>query len=274
MRTAAQRTEKYTKKIAGSITAEQIQRQQAAAARQEEIELAVKNIVGVDLQRFSYHAYAQELEKLKTKYAGPALVTEAGIMRAKWITRGLGLLKLKAIENMQGISVPYVKVLFERIYSTEASARQIRGAVWRAQTITTGTTGENRDHVLISIEAELYRGALSPGTITLGIRNVDGTGKPTGSDIVSASIDGSTIPPSAYTWIEFILPEMTISAGSQHAIVIRAPGAGVPNRLLWRDMPVAETYIGGKAYYSSNSGSTWAEDSAGDNTMEEYGQAL
>lgn len=274
MRTAEQRTEKYAKKIQGTILPGQAQRQKVTAARQQEIEQAVKSIVGVDVQRFFYQGYAKELEMLKQKYSGPLLLTEAAILRDKWLARGLDFVKMRGIESWHNITLPYTKSLFERIYNTEDAGRQMRGAVWRAQTITTGTTGENRDHLLVSMKIILFRGATSPGIITLSIRDVDGTGKPTGADIVSASVDGSIIPPLTYTWIEFVMPEMTVSKNSKHAIVVRAPDAGIPNMVVWGYQPGSSTYAGGEAYFSGNSGSTWSLDAVGDNTLEEYGQAL
>jgi len=110
MRTSSQREEKFKKKVRGVVLESQVARQKDATKRQMEIELAVKEIVGVDQRRFFYHAFAKQVEKVQKKYKGEALINEVEILQNKWRARGLADEKLARIKEWFNIIIPPMEV--------------------------------------------------------------------------------------------------------------------------------------------------------------------
>ncbi len=89
-----------------------------------------------------------------------------------------------------------------------------------------------------------------------------GLGSPIGSDLISGTTNGSTLPEP---WPPTEPEERSISFGSSisleigktYAIVIRATAADFSNRALWQ-VKVSGGYASGARYTSSDSGSTWS----------------
>lgn len=123
-------------------------------------------------------------------------------------------------------------------------------ANWVAQTFTIGTVGAAETHILTSIKAYLYRNGL-PGVLTVHIRNTDGTGAPTGSDLAAGTYDGDTLP-LAIDWVEIPTPHVLLYSGMKYALVISTAA----NFIYW-GYGTLNPYAGGDMYYSINSGATW-----------------
>ena len=142
----------------------------------------------------------------------------------------------------------------------------IGGSTWRAQTFTPSVA-----HTITSVKLMLYRSG-SPGTVTVSIRATSG-GLPTGSDLCSGTTNGDTLTTLASgEWREITLGSgYSLSAGTQYAIVVRAPAATAGNLLFWRLDRTSPGYTGGESTGSSDSGSSWSPISIADYMFEEWG---
>lgn len=128
---------------------------------------------------------------------------------------------------------------------------------WIAQTFPAGATYD-----INSVELLLYKhSSLSPGTITISIKAVDGNGKPTGADLCSGTIDGDTLTTNtAGEWKEITFSSAySLSCGTQYAIVARCSGSGNYPFYSRRHYPTA--YADGNQGTSANSGSSWTMSS-------------
>jgi len=144
-----------------------------------------------------------------------------------------------------------------------------RAAFWHAQTFTPTTA-----HIITSVKLKLWRVG-SPGTLTVGIRAVDGTGKPTGGDLCSGTTNGNTLPTEApYEWRGITLGAgANLSASTKYAIVVRATGGNDSNYANWRADSSSPTYAGGEQFESPNSGSSWSAYGY-DSMFEEWGEPI
>ena len=135
----------------------------------------------------------------------------------------------------------------------ETGAISIGGATWGAQTFLTTAA-----YTFASIDLHLRRVASTTiGTVTVGIKAVDGDGKPTGSYLASGTIAGTSITEDlAGAWYTITFSaSYNIANATTYAIVISAPSATADDlRVLGTDTTV---YASGSRYYSTNSGSSW-----------------
>lgn len=167
--------------------------------------------------------------------------------------------------------IPVLAASIYESYSTgDDGDGSICGTWWDAQTFTPSVA-----HTITRVKLLLY-GQGMPGTITVGIRATDGSGLPTGSDLCSGTTDGNTLPTgSPYEWREVTFTSgYDLSAGTQYAIVVRAPSGDFSNRGIWRCDASSPTYSGGNLLQSSNSGSNWNSYSNLDFMFEEWGDPL
>lgn len=127
--------------------------------------------------------------------------------------------------------------------------------IWKAQTF---TTTQNYD--ITSVELKMYRGnGETPGTITVSIKAVDGSYKPTGDDLAVGTTDGDTLPEGsgAADWREITFSSSyALSKNTQYAIVMRALAAGGDDAGV-KGNDYSSTYAGGQFWSSTDSGSTW-----------------
>ena len=136
-------------------------------------------------------------------------------------------------------------------YDTDSTL--IEGANWAFQTFTTGSVS----HTITSVQLRLKRSNGEPGTVTVSLRATD-TGEPTGADLTSDTYDGDTLT-TAYVWYEFDFSEITLTADTTYAIVVRATAASSPVGVYWARNS-SGGYTGGTNGYSTDSGSTWTPD--------------
>lgn len=137
---------------------------------------------------------------------------------------------------------------------------------WLAQTFTITST-----HILFrcrflgytTTPAELYEYA---------IRAVDGSGKPTGPDLVNTQIYNQWESPLPIPkWQRFDFDTFTQFPAGQYALIARLPTAGSPNTHFIRADQTAPTYTLGKAWRSLNDGVTWSEIAGTDLMFEVWG---
>ena len=143
------------------------------------------------------------------------------------------------------------------------------GAVWKAQTFTPSVA-----HRITSVKL-LIRRALLPGTITVGIRETDGEGHPTGADLCSGTTDGDTLTDAwPGEWREITLGAgYNLDADTKYAIVVRALTGDASNKLIWQG-DLGGTYVGGNYEYSGNAGTSWTSVVENDTIFEEWGEEI
>jgi hypothetical protein len=134
---------------------------------------------------------------------------------------------------------------------------------WRAQTFTAIET-----HTVTSVKVQLQGHGIIPETI-LSIRATDYLGKPTGTDLVSASKNTFT-----NGWVEFIFPTpIIVNKGEMYAIIVRAPSAnpGV-DYVTWFYCYSGTLYDGGQFYQSYSDGDYWDGFDCCDMRFEVWGE--
>jgi len=123
----------------------------------------------------------------------------------------------------------------------------VQGVNWAAQSFTPTISGLIQNVVLYLD----YSGSPT-GTITVGIKATDGSGKPSGSYLCSATM---TAPQSGAQTFTFSSPAPLIS-GTVYAVVMSDPGDSGGNYERWARQST-NVYAGGSYQISANSGSTW-----------------
>lgn len=133
----------------------------------------------------------------------------------------------------------------------------IYGSLWKTETFTIGSVGENVDHYITSVKLMMKRIG-DPGDVTVSIRATDVTGKPTGPDLVSNTTNGSTLS-TTNEWREIFLQPYKLLSGTKYAIVVRATTGNSGNEVRWNGRG-ADDYAGGEAFGSVNSGAYWGTE--------------
>jgi hypothetical protein len=127
------------------------------------------------------------------------------------------------------------------------------GTYWSAQTFTPSS-----NYNVTSIEVFMYReSALTPTTVTAAIRATS-AGEPTGANLASGSIAGSTLTTSSSgAWNDITLSSpYSLSSGTQYAVVVYGSNGVFYHRY---DSGGA-TYSGGTFLWSDDSGATWTNN--------------
>lgn len=136
---------------------------------------------------------------------------------------------------------------------------------WIAQKFFAAST-----HDLTSIKLKLWKNG-SPGTATVSIRAVDGTtGFPTGPDLTSGTIEGSSITHTTWPggWYEIdVSPDIVLTAGTRYAIVVAAPsGTYLVHCVRWLNgnsavpgdgMEWSSPAVASDASWSEDGGASW-----------------
>jgi hypothetical protein len=128
----------------------------------------------------------------------------------------------------------------------------IYGSTVGAQTFTTSATTE---YSVTSVRVLLSR-TLVPGTVTVSIRRTAG-GVPTGVDLTSGTLAGTSIDTS-YTWYSVTMAtEVTLELNTMYAIVVSAPSGDITNYICWR-YAAAGALANGNGLSSTDSGVSWS----------------
>lgn len=180
----------------------------------------------------------------------------------------LGVLGLlvgsSAVSAMPGIE------LWES-YSAGADGNYtVQSHEWYAQTFT--VTPES--HSVNEIRIFGYRQG-APGTITVSLRETDGSGLPFGPDLASGTFNGDVVTNSTDgVWCAVTITETNLDYDEVYAVVIRAEAGDADNSFRVKVDASTPTYAGGSAIESLNSGVTWTADASTDAYFRIYGKAL
>jgi len=90
----------------------------------------------------------------------------------------------------------------------------------KAQTFTVGNTGENLSFNISKIQLRLGNKKGNPGNIMVNIMAVDGSGKPTGGNLSSGSIDSNMVSTESFGWVDIEMSDYEFVADTQYAIVV------------------------------------------------------
>jgi len=145
---------------------------------------------------------------------------------------------------------------------------------WEAQTFNCPIA-----HRIMSVKLALWRTSaqVPDGPVTVGIRNVDGDGNPSGNDLCSGTINVLSLNTSwPGDWEEITLGAgYELSSNTTYAIVVRLNGYGdIFKNIKWDCDQTTPTYSGGSRFSSSDGGSTWTADASRDFMFEEWGIPL
>lgn len=156
-------------------------------------------------------------------------------------------------------------------YSTGADGDyEVQNNEWYAQTFT--ITPES--HTINEIRVFGYREG-EPGTITISLRETDGTGVPFGSDLTSGTFDGDAVTNStAGAWCAVAITETNLDYDSVYAVVMRAEVGDTDNSFHIKIDESTPSYSDGSAIESSDSGVTWSADTSSDTYFQVYGKGL
>ena len=126
---------------------------------------------------------------------------------------------------------------------------------WECQTFTPFDS-----YTATSIKLKCYRNdASATGTVTIGIRAVDGDKKPTGANLDSGTIDVSglgTSSPGAWATVT-LTSGLALTAGTRYALVIYSSDISASDFVYFRTSSTTN-YAFGTRGYSSNAGSSWS----------------
>lgn len=129
----------------------------------------------------------------------------------------------------------------------------IYGDEWKSQGF---SPSENL--TLAAVRLKLRREGF-PGIATISIRTTDINWKPTGADLTSATIDGSTLTDSNDgDWYDIILPHLDLTSGTYYAIILSLPSGTYYNNIRWFNNAYAGLYADGWPASSHDGGTTWA----------------
>jgi hypothetical protein len=157
-------------------------------------------------------------------------------------------------------------ILFEN-YDVHDAADVFQGVDWVSQGFTPSIK-----HTITTGKVKMGRTGAVVGNITLSVR-ATAAGKPTGADIVSASIAGNDLPiiagPDDMLFMTFDFGAGTLlQAGTVYAFVWRAPAA-VAN--VFHAVNSANGYGGGNSYHSGDSGATWGASTGFSTSFQDWG---
>lgn len=128
-----------------------------------------------------------------------------------------------------------------------------------------------RDYYLTRVRFLLSRRNY-PGTLILNIYAADGDGKPEGSSLGSANIDGNLLVDVTTTdqeWYEFLfIRGITLVTGIMYAMTLHTGGDASNYVSLLRDL--SNPYSGGTRIGSYDGGATWYVPSSEDLVFETY----
>lgn len=129
------------------------------------------------------------------------------------------------------------------------SQTDIGGVKWLSQSF---TPSANMD--INKIGAYLLYVSGTYDDITVSIRADDGSGKPTGPDLTSATIPSFT--DSTYSWKEANVTPYSLVSGTKYHLQLKSVGSD-DDCYRWGLDTTSPTYTGGTFVYSGTSGSSW-----------------
>jgi len=154
---------------------------------------------------------------------------------------------------------------FQHYITGEDTDYGLSGVYWRAETFTVSIT-----HQITQVKLRLMKEG-TVGTITVGIKAVDGNGHPTGADLTSGTYDGDTLT-SSLAWVTISMDaDYQLMAGTKYAIVVRIAAGDINNEIRYGVDESSPTYTGGCLEASGDSGVNWTTHTGIDWMFEEWG---
>jgi len=175
---------------------------------------------------------------------------------------------LLAGENLTGASTPQpitiinaddLKVVKDQSQEVGANQSNVFGVNFVAQSFTLGINS-----VVDKITLKLEKQGSPSGNLSLDIYAVDGSGKPTGSSLGTATIEADAINSGSQLLYTLEFPTViSLSPSTQYAIVLSLPTGDGSNLIYW-SYTNTTAYSGGGKITSSDSGSNWGSVSGSD----------
>ena len=128
------------------------------------------------------------------------------------------------------------------------------GANWQAQTFAAGG-----NFTIIGASVVLKKSNTPSGNVVVGVRATSG-GEPTGSDLASGTVPCADVTGSYVEYDFLFTAPYALTSGTIYSLVVRAPDATAINSLDIGGSSTS-TYGSGTQYLSTNSGSTWSDQS-------------
>lgn len=139
---------------------------------------------------------------------------------------------------------------------------------WTGQTFIAGVTGQ-----IVKADVQLFCSGCgaTPPNLTLSVRSTS-AGLPTGADLATATIPGSTFASGAsVTYTATFGAPVTLNSGIQYGLILRPVSAPAGSGYFWiRSSP--STYANGSRVLSADSGGTWSTDTTRDYNFKTYMQ--
>ena len=144
------------------------------------------------------------------------------------------------------------------------------GLIWEAQTFVA-----NKDNTITDIELLLSKVG-SPGTLTVGIQQTDGPGRPfpDAADYTTGTYDADNLNDTDYSYVKIKLSDYDLTEGVKYAIVVRVPAGDASNYVKWKVDESTPTYTFGSRSSSGNAGHSWVLDTTRDFMFRVYGKAI
>ena len=157
--------------------------------------------------------------------------------------------------------------VYENYHGSADTGGDVRMNYWHAQTFTAQS-----NHPVSSVKIMVYRIG-NPGSLIVSLRATDTNGHPTGTDLLSGTTSGDTLPlATTGEWREVGFPSSyNLTSGIKYAIIVRAPGGGGGNVVKWLHDNTAPDYKTGNRESSGDSGATWQADPGTDYLFEVLG---
>lgn len=179
------------------------------------------------------------------------------------------------IDNNTGNPVNFNSLLgVSNIYQNQTSTAAVDLAFSNRYLAQTFTTNDSYPMTDISIYVTMG-GDGATNTVTVSLYNVDGDGKPTGSNFSYGSLNFTDYSFIGSHWISFNMTPCILAASTKYAIVVDARKALIGSCLYWSGSS-SNNYNYGQKYLSTNVGSSWTGESKdmAFKIISDYGDAL
>lgn len=133
--------------------------------------------------------------------------------------------------------------------AAEAHQKNMYAAQWYANFFTLGLSDK-----ITKVTLRMERYGSAAGNVNLAVYEVDGSNKPTGSALYTASLDSASIGISGFADYDFIFTSANLTQSATYALVVSYPGGSASNNIWLRANQT--TRVNG--WISTDSGSTWA----------------
>ncbi|HEY78459.1 MAG TPA: PKD domain-containing protein [Dehalococcoidia bacterium] len=163
------------------------------------------------------------------------------------------VLALGAVALLPANIVKAVETLYESYTTGDDTPYTCWGNTWQAQTFT-----PTSNHNITRAEMLMVRDSDFTGTVTVSIKNTDGSNHPTGTDLTSVSFNASAVPTTAgYVSATFSTP-IAVSQATRYALVVRSIRTSTSGQVWWRADGSSPTFSFGNMEQSTDGGSTWS----------------